>query len=66
MLYELAKLLKEIKESNEGSTHSVADLKQAILADIYGQGGFDWNEQADASEAFHTILKKYHEHFQRN
>ena len=45
--------------------HSGAPLKHAILTDMFGQGAFDWNEQADASEAFHLILKKFHEHFKR-
>ena len=36
VLFQLAKLMKEIKESNEGSVHSVAALKQAILTDLYG------------------------------
>ena len=63
VLYELAQLLRDIKESAEGSTHSVANLKHQILTEIYGQDAFNWNEQADASEAFQMILKKYHEHF---
>ena len=38
VIYYLAKLLKEIKESEEGSMHSVNELKQAILQDMYGTG----------------------------
>ena len=43
VMFELAQLLKKVKESKEGSTHSAADLKQAILTSMFG-GNFDWNE----------------------
>mmetsp|Transcript_702 Transcript_702/g.974 ORF Transcript_702/g.974 Transcript_702/m.974 type:complete len:129 (+) Transcript_702:319-705(+) len=64
IMYELAHLLREIKESREGDIHSVADLKQAVLTEMFGNGGFRWNEQADACEAMLLILGKVHEHFQ--
>lgn len=63
VLYQLSRLLKKIKESNEFELHTVAELKNAILTEMYGADGFDWNEQADACEAFQLILKKYHEYF---
>ena len=44
IVFYLARLLKEIKESNEGSVHSVSALKTAILSDMYGAGSFEWNE----------------------
>ena len=30
---------------------------------MFGDGNFDWNEQADACEAFLLVLSKVHEHF---
>lgn len=63
IVYFLSKLLKEIKESREGSIHSVSTLKEAILTEMFGKGCFDWNEQADASEAFLLVLKKTHDYF---
>ena len=63
IVYELSKLLKEIKEQREGNIHSVADLKKAVLTEMFGRDGFNWNEQADACEAMLLILNKVHEHF---
>ena len=57
-MYELSKLLKEIKEQREGNIHSVADLKKAVLTEMFKPGGFNWNEQADACEAMLKILEK--------
>lgn len=44
IVYHLSKLLKQIKESREGSVHSVSALKEAILTEMFGKSGFDWNE----------------------
>ena len=55
-MFELAHLLKTIKESEEGSTHSTAALKHAVLTEMFGAGLFDWNEPADAAEAFLLVL----------
>lgn len=43
--------------------HSAAGLKEAILTEMFGAGGFNWNEQADACEAFELVLKKIHEYY---
>ena len=59
----MSKLLKEIKESSEGSAHSVDTLKEAVLIEMFGKDGFQWNEQADACEALLLLLSKIHEHF---
>lgn len=63
IVFELVQLLKEVKESEEWTMHSVASLKKAILTEMFGAGNFAWNEQADACEAFELILRKVHEFF---
>ena len=44
IMYELAHLLRNIKESKEGTIHSAAALKQAVLGEMFGAGNFEWNE----------------------
>ncbi len=43
--------------------HSVGALKGAVLSEMYGKDGYEWNEQADACEALLLLLRKIHEHF---
>ena len=40
IIFHLSKLLKEIKESDEGSVHSVSALKEAVLSDMFGKDGY--------------------------
>lgn len=37
IVYELSKLLKEIKEQKEGNIHSVSKLKKAVLTEMFGR-----------------------------
>lgn len=48
IMYELATLLKAIKEGEEGAVYSVTPLKQAVLTEMFGAGNYESNEQADA------------------
>ena len=56
IMYKFAWLLKGIKEGEESAVHSVAALKHDVLTEMYGANQFEWNEQADACEAFLLLL----------
>ena len=56
ILFKFAWLLKGIKEGEESAVYSVAQLKHGMLTEMFGAGSFEWNEQADACEAFLLIL----------